>query len=74
MAAPNPHPDQKLFAQLHRLLAVYSLISPAKKSNVSGVGNVQALMKANDDVRKERLDRQQEFDDLFDKILESGKN
>ncbi|KAE8743485.1 hypothetical protein FOCC_FOCC010908 [Frankliniella occidentalis] len=72
MAAPNPHPDPKLFAQLHRLLAVYSLISPAKKSNVSGVENVKALMDATDDVGREQQERQQEFDQLLDEILEFG--
>lgn len=44
MAAPNPHPDAKLFVQLYRLLSVYSLVSPPKGSNVSGVGNVEALV------------------------------
>ncbi|KAE8745829.1 hypothetical protein FOCC_FOCC007476 [Frankliniella occidentalis] len=72
MAAPNPHPDPKLFAQLYRPLSVFSLISPAKKSNVSGVENVQALLNADDEVGERIRERQEASDHLLDEILEFG--
>ncbi|KAK3932944.1 T-box protein VegT [Frankliniella fusca] len=70
MAAPNPHPDAKLFAQLYRLLSVYSLVSPPKGSNVSGVSNVEALVNAKDTAGEEISERQEEFNRILDEILE----
>lgn len=73
MAGPNPHPDAKLFAQLYRLLAMYSLVSPPKGSNVQGVGNVEALLNSKDQVAEDLQKRQDEFDDILDQILELGE-
>lgn len=73
MAAPNPHPDPQLFAQLFRLLSMYSLISTAKGSNVAGVENVQALLSSEDKVGDEMRGRQENFEALIDEILEFGK-
>ncbi|KAK3929379.1 F-box protein [Frankliniella fusca] len=72
MAAPYPHPDAKLFAQLHRLLSVYSLVSPPKEGNVSGVSNVEALINAKDRAGEKLSERQKEFDSILDAILEYG--
>ncbi|KAK3919881.1 LOW QUALITY PROTEIN: DNA transposase [Frankliniella fusca] len=72
MAAPNPHPDPKLFALLYRLLSVYSLVSPAKRSNASGVENVGALLNAKDEVGARHEERREVFDSLLDEILEFG--
>lgn len=73
MAAPNPHPDPKLFAQLYRLLSMYSLVSPPKGSNVGGVSNVDALLNATDQVGEDLQHRQDIFNDILDQILELGE-
>ncbi|KAK3911166.1 Adenylate kinase [Frankliniella fusca] len=72
MAAPNPHPHAKLFAQLHRLLSVYSLVSPPKRSNVSGVSNVEPLINAKYTAGEKLSERLKEFDSILDEILEYG--
>lgn len=45
---PNSHPTAKMYAQIHRLLTLYSLVQPPKGSNVSGVGNLKSLVTAQD--------------------------
>lgn len=72
-AAPNPHPDPKLFAQLFRLLCMYSLVSPAKGSNVSGVDNVQSLLSADDTYGAALEERREKYEAQLDEILLYGK-
>lgn len=72
-AAPNPHPDPKLFAQLFRLLSMYSLVSPVKGSNVSGVENILSLLSTEDKVGAEIKERKQEYEEMIDEILLYGK-
>lgn len=72
MAAPNPNPDPKLFAMLYRLLSVYSLVSPPKGSNVTGVSNVEALVGADDQVAKDLQQKHEDSNEVLDQILELG--
>jgi hypothetical protein len=72
-AGPNNHPNPRLFAQLHRLLSVYSLIQPPKNSNVSGVENLNALMSGEDLIAAAQEARKDMINEMLDEVIELGK-
>lgn len=67
------HPTSVQFAQLVKLLSLYSLVKPPKGSNVSGSEMLDSLLKSTDtlattiDQRKAALEKQ------LDKILDDGE-
>ena len=70
---PNTTPDPHTFAQLYRLLSVYSLLSPPKNSNVGGAANLNALMSADDPIGKANDEKREEFEAILDQVLSNGK-
>lgn len=63
-----------MFAQLFRLLSVYSLVKPMRGSNITGGEMVTTLLKLDDLKSKTRIERQKAFEDRLDEILLNGKN
>lgn len=69
----NCHPDPLTFAQMYRLLSVYSLVQPPRGSNISGGEILQTLIS-----QKEVNDIEQELKSSFlskvDKIVDGEIN
>ncbi|KAK3928702.1 DNA transposase [Frankliniella fusca] len=72
-SGPDSHPNPKLFAQIHRLLTVYSLVQPPPGSNVSGVLNMNTLLSAEDLIEASQKERKQKIDDILDEVLTHGE-
>lgn len=63
-----------MYAQVHRLLSLYSLVQPPKGSNVSGVGNLKCLVTAEDLVAESERERQNVINTILDEAVTTGKN
>lgn len=70
---PSNHPNAKTYAEVHRLLSIYSLVQPPKGSNVSGVENLKSLMSVDDLIAKAEKDRKESINEVLDEIVEMGK-
>lgn len=69
----NTHPESRVFAQLFRLLSIYSLVKPIKGSNITGGEMITTLLNL-DDLRSMTIqERQQELDRRLDDIIEAGE-
>ncbi|KAE8745955.1 hypothetical protein FOCC_FOCC007316 [Frankliniella occidentalis] len=53
----NTHPEPRVFAQLFRLLSIYSLVKPCRGSNITGGEMVTALFSLEDMKAKTRQER-----------------
>lgn len=68
----NSHPDPLQFAQMYRLLSVYSLVQPPRGSNISGGDIVHSLIKKTDNMDTTENDPRSVFIEKLDNIVENG--
>lgn len=68
----NEHPDSQLFIQMYKLVSTYSLVKPPKGCNISGGELMNVLLNIKD--IKDPAERQQQWLDQIDTILDRGKN
>ncbi|KAK3919777.1 Transposable element P transposase [Frankliniella fusca] len=71
---PNTHPEPKVFAQLFRLLSIYSLVKPIKGSNITGGDMLHTLLNLEDIQSKTKAERKKEFEKKLDDIVNVGEN
>lgn len=63
------------FAQLVKLLSLYSLVKPPRGSNVSGAEMLDSLLKCNDEVAMQSVDeRKKLLEEQLDKIIDDGEH
>ncbi|KAE8739250.1 hypothetical protein FOCC_FOCC015248 [Frankliniella occidentalis] len=70
---PDSHPTPMKFAQIHRLLSIYSLVQPPPGSNVSGVKNVQTLLTAEDLIGQSEAERKEKINEILDEVVTNGE-
>lgn len=70
---PNTHPESRVFAQLFRLLSIYSLVKPIKGSNITGGEMLKTLLSLDDLKNKSIMQRKKELDSKLDEIVLAGK-
>ncbi|KAK3929285.1 Transposable element P transposase [Frankliniella fusca] len=70
----NTHPEPRVFAQLFRLLSIYSLIKPCRGSNITGGEMVKTLFNLEDLKEKNKKERQKLLSDKLDEIIIKGQN
>ncbi|KAK3933053.1 Transposable element P transposase [Frankliniella fusca] len=70
----NTHPEPRVFAQLFRLLSIYSLVKPIKGSNITGGEMVTTLFNLEDLQSKTKVDRHKALSDKLDEIISDGQN
>lgn len=70
----NSHPDPLRFAQMYRLLSVYSLVKPPRGSNISGGDILQTLISKDDMKDIEEDSPMKTFISKLDSIVENGVN
>lgn len=68
----NEHPDSQLFIQMYKLVSTYSLVKPPKGCNVAGGELMHVLLSIKD--IKDPHERQQQWLDQIDTILDKGTN
>ncbi|KAK3929706.1 Transposable element P transposase, partial [Frankliniella fusca] len=68
----NTHPEPRVFAQLFRLLSVYSLVKPMRGSNITGGNMVTTLLNLDDLKSKTKQERQKAFTDKLDELVING--
>ncbi|KAE8744170.1 hypothetical protein FOCC_FOCC009178 [Frankliniella occidentalis] len=71
---PNTHPEPRVFAQLFRLLSIYSLVKPVKGSNITGGEMLGTLINLQDLKSKSAEERKKEFDRALDSIVDKGQD
>lgn len=69
----NTHPDPLHFAQMYRLLSVYSLVQPPRGSNITGGDILHTLINKND-AKNIQSDQQSSLYAKLDEIVEKGIN
>lgn len=69
----NTHPEPRVFAQLFRLLSIYSLVKPLKGSNITGGEMLTTLLSLNDLKNKSCEERKHELSIKLDNIILNGK-
>ncbi|XP_052123377.1 uncharacterized protein LOC127749402 [Frankliniella occidentalis] len=67
-AGQNTHPEPKVFAQLFRLLSLYSLVRPLKGSNITGGEMLHTLLNL-EDFRNKAPEVWSMMDDVLDEEL-----
>lgn len=70
---PNTHPEPKVFAQLFRLLSIYSLVKPIKGSNITKGEMLSTLLSLHDLNAQTNQERKKELDQKLDAIVNAGK-
>ncbi|KAE8739663.1 hypothetical protein FOCC_FOCC014840, partial [Frankliniella occidentalis] len=65
----NTHPEPRVFAQLFRLLSIYSLVKPLRGSNITGGEMLNTLLNLNDFREKTKQERHQLLSDKLDEII-----
>jgi hypothetical protein len=71
----STHPNSLQFAQLVRLLSLYSLIKPPRGSNVPGAEYVESLLKIKDSVgKRSAAERKESLSSKLDSILDTEIN
>ncbi|KAK3931680.1 Transposable element P transposase [Frankliniella fusca] len=70
----NTHPEPRVFAQLFRLLSIYSLVKPMRGSNITGGEMVTTLLTLEDLKNKTRQERQKALMEKLDQIVLNGQN
>ncbi|KAE8746493.1 hypothetical protein FOCC_FOCC006727 [Frankliniella occidentalis] len=70
----NTHPEPRVFAQLFRLLSIYSLVKPIRGSNITGGGMVETLLNLEDLQKQTKAERHQKLLDKLDEIISNGEN
>lgn len=70
---PNTHPEPRVFAQLFRLLSIYSLVKPLKGSNITGGEMLTTLLNLDDLQSKSNEERKQQLEKKLDEIVLAGK-
>ena len=68
-AGQNTHPEPKVFAQLFRLLSLYSLVKPTKGSNITGGEMLQTLLDLKDFKSKKPEERHEALTKKLDEII-----
>ena len=71
--AANTHPEPRVFAQLFRLMSIYSLVKPLKGSNITGGEMLTTLLSLNDLKNKSCEERKHESSIKLDNIILNGK-
>lgn len=69
----NTHPEPRVFAQLFRLLSIYSLVKPIKGSNITGGEMLRTLLTLDDLKNKTNDETKKELDKRLDAIVQAGK-
>lgn len=70
----NTHPEPHVFAQLFRLLSIYSLVKPIRGSNITGGDMVSALLNLEDLRTQTKEKRKEVLSEKLDEILLKGKD
>ncbi|KAK3920713.1 Transposable element P transposase [Frankliniella fusca] len=70
----NTHPEPRVFAQLFRLLSIYSLVKPCRGSNITGGEMVTTLFNLEDMKMKTRQERHKLLSDKLDEIIIKGQD
>ncbi|KAK3919871.1 Transposable element P transposase [Frankliniella fusca] len=65
----NTHPEPRVFAQLFRLLSIYSLVKPIRGSNITGGDMVTTLLNLEDLRKKPKAERHKALSDKLDEII-----
>ncbi|KAK3911874.1 hypothetical protein KUF71_004554, partial [Frankliniella fusca] len=68
----NTHPEPWVFAQLFRLLSIYSLVKPIKGSNMTGGEIIGSLFTLKDLKEATKAERQKALSDELDDIILNG--
>ncbi|KAK3919697.1 Transposable element P transposase [Frankliniella fusca] len=70
----NTHPEPRVFAQLFRLLSIYSLVKPVRGSNITGGQMVTTLLNLEDLNTKTKEERKDALSKKIDEIISNGEN
>ncbi|KAK0167766.1 hypothetical protein PV327_001630 [Microctonus hyperodae] len=67
----NDHPDSKMFAQVYRLAASFSLIRPPRECNISGTDLLRSLVEAKEVLISSNKDSKDLWYQSIDDMLEN---
>ncbi|KAK3931275.1 Transposable element P transposase [Frankliniella fusca] len=68
----HTHPEPKVFAQLYRLLSIYSLVKPVRGSNITGGEMLSTLLDLTDLKEQTGAERKRELESRIDNLLTQG--